>query len=130
MKKNNGDDIMMGMPNLSQAQKLKSYLNSVNSSEKLISEFENEFEVIVEYILKIKNKTEKAFGGTNTLDVKELIQSLIVVSDVDTQIDSNLRIICLKVLRKVIEMENKNLTTPASEWESDDWSLFEDDIKC
>jgi hypothetical protein len=46
---------------------------SVGTSEKLIGEFETEFEVIVEYILKIKHKTEKAFGGTNTLDVKELV---------------------------------------------------------
>lgn len=53
---------------------------------------------------------------------------MIKVSDVGTGIESNLRIICLKVIRKVIELENTNFTTPASEWDSEDWSLFHDEI--
>jgi len=77
----------------------------VSSSEKLINEFETEFEEIVMYIINIRTKSEKAFDGLNTLDVKELIQSLIAVSGVGTGIDANLRIICLKVFRKIIEME-------------------------
>ena len=77
----------------------------MSSSEKLITEFETEFEEIVMYIISIRTRSEKAFNGLNTLDVKELIQSLIQVSGVDTGIEANLRIICLKVLRKIIEME-------------------------
>jgi hypothetical protein len=126
---NNPMEMMISGPNLSSAQKLKAYLISVSTSDTLINEFEKEFEEIVIYIIQIKNKTEKAFNGTNTLDVKELIQSLIMVSDIDTDIEPSLRIICLKVIRKVIELENKSLTTPASTWESDDWSLFENEIK-
>ena len=45
----------------------------MSTSDTLINEFEKEFEEIVIYIIQIKNKTEKAFHGTNTLDVKELI---------------------------------------------------------
>jgi len=103
-------------------------LTSVSTSDTLINEFEKEFEDVVIYIIQIKNKTEKAFNGTNTLDVNELIQSLITVSDIDTDIEPNLRIICLKVIRKVIEMENKSKTTPASTWDQDDWSKFENEI--
>ena len=77
----------------------------MSSSEKLITEFETEFEEIVMYIISIRTRSEKAFNGLNTLDVKELIQSLIQVSGVDTGIEANLRIICLKVFRKIIEME-------------------------
>jgi len=80
----------------------------VSSSEKLINEFETEFEEIVMYIISIRSRSEKAFNGLNTLDVKELIQSLIQVSGVDTGIEANLRIICLKVFRKIIEMEVPN----------------------
>mmetsp|Transcript_11845 Transcript_11845/g.18239 ORF Transcript_11845/g.18239 Transcript_11845/m.18239 type:complete len:143 (-) Transcript_11845:2779-3207(-) len=121
--------MMVGIPNLSQAQKLKAYLMSVGSSENLLKEIEKEFEEIVVYILQIEQKTEEAFGGTNTLEVKELIQSLIKVSDTDSDIDSSLRIICLKVIRKVIEMENKQADNkPSSEWDSDDWSMFEEEI--
>ena len=103
-------------------------MTSVSTSDTLINEFEKEFEDVVIYIIQIKNKTEKAFNGTNTLDVNELIQSLITVSDIDTDIEPNLRIICLKVIRKVIEMENKSKTTPASTWYQDDWSKFENEI--
>lgn len=50
---------------------------SVEVSDALMQDFEKEFEEIVVYIIGIKNKTEVAFDGTNTLDVKDLIQSLI-----------------------------------------------------
>jgi hypothetical protein len=49
---------MVGLPNLSQASKLKSYLGSVSTSEKLLKEFDVEFADIVVYIMQIKNKTE------------------------------------------------------------------------
>jgi len=109
-KTQTGLGMMMGLPNLSSAQKLSAYLQSVSVSDTLIDDFEKEFEHIVQYVINIKSKTEKAFNGTNTLDVKELIHSLITVSDIDSDIEQNLRIICLKVMRKVIEMENKNST--------------------
>jgi hypothetical protein len=128
-KNQTGIGIMMGLPNLSSAQKLSAYLLSVSSSDQLLDDFEKEFENIVQYVINIKNKTEKAFNGTNTLDVKELIHSLITVSDIDSDIEQNLRIICLKVMRKVIEMENKNSSNqPSSTWSAEDWSLFEHEV--
>jgi len=66
-------------------------------------------------------KTEKAFEGTNTLDVKEVINALIKISAFNSNIDKNLRIVCLKIIRKVVEQENKKLTTPSFKWESEDW---------
>ena len=49
---------MAGLPDLTQAEKLKAYLTSVNTSDQLILEYEKEFEEIVVYIIYIKNKTE------------------------------------------------------------------------
>jgi hypothetical protein len=69
--------MMVGMPNLNQAQKLQGYQLSVGPSEELLFEFEKEFEDIVVYIINVDKKTEFAFDGLNTLSVKELIQSLI-----------------------------------------------------
>lgn len=83
----------------------------------------------MKYIINIKARTEAAFDSTNTIQVDELIKSLIKVSDIDSDIDSNLRIICLKVMRKVIEMENPSSVLPASEWESEDWEKFESDVR-
>lgn len=54
-------DLMVGLPQLTQAEKLKAYLMSVETSEKLIEDFEKEFEDIVLYVIGIKNKTEVAF---------------------------------------------------------------------
>ena len=81
------------------------------------------------YIISIRTRSEKAFNGLNTLDVKELIQSLIQVSGVDTGIEANLRIICLKVFRKIIEMEVPSQTSSSSEWESSDWDKYEREIE-
>jgi hypothetical protein len=52
------------------------------------------------------------------LNVKEIINALIRISDTDSNIERALRIVCLKIIRKVVELENKTLTTPAFEWEA------------
>ena len=112
------------IPQLSQAVKLKAYMKSVSTSEQLQEEFEQEFEVLVVYIIQINLKTEEAFGGVNTLDVKDIINSLIKISNISSSIEKNLRIVCLKVIRKVVELENKKKSTPASTWDSEDWINF------
>lgn len=43
----------------------------------------------------------------------------------NSSIDKDLRKISLKIFRKIVELENKDLTTPAAEWESEDWMKFE-----
>lgn len=94
-----------------------------------MQEFEKEFEEIVVYIIGIKNKTEVAFDGSNTLDVKELIHSLINISGIASDIDPNLRIICLKVMRKVVELENLSAeAAPALDWD-DEWEKYEEEIE-
>lgn len=70
-----------------------------------------------------------AFGGTNTLNVKEIIFALIRISDTESNIERALRIVCLKIIRKVVELENQNSTTPAFEWEADNWENFKNEIK-
>lgn len=35
----------------------------------------------------------------------------------------------MKVIRKVVELENKNLDTPSSEWDSEEWAPFATEIK-
>lgn len=89
----------VSVPILSQAQKLEAYLKSASTSENLLVEFEREFADIVSYIINIEARTEEVFGGVNTINNTELIQSLIKVSDFDSDIEPQLRIICLKVIR-------------------------------
>lgn len=106
-------------------------MKSVSTSDKLQEEFESEFEVLVLLIISINMKSEQAFGGINTIDIKDIINSLIKISNISSSIEKNLRIVCLKVIRKVVEMENKKNPNklPASQWDSDDWSNYSQDIK-
>lgn len=103
-KKNNNQ--VTSVPQISQANKLKAYIQSCSSNDSLIKEFETEFEGLVMYIIQIQTKTENAFGGTNTLNVKEIINALIRISDTESNIERTLRIVCLKIIRKVVELEN------------------------
>lgn len=95
-----------------------------------MKEFETEFGDIIKYITGIKQKTEVAFGGTNTIEVDDLIQSLIKVSDTDSNIEPNLRIVCLKVMRKVVEQSvPMKLPKPASEWDQEDWEKYTEEVE-
>jgi hypothetical protein len=98
-------------------------MKSVATSDALQEQFEMEFEGLVVYVTQIGLKTEEAFGGTNTLDVKEVINSLINISDISSDIEKTLRIVCLKVIRKVVELENKKSTLVASAWDGD-WVTY------
>jgi hypothetical protein len=104
-------------------------MKSVGTSELLQAEFEVEFEGLVLYIINITLKTEEAYKGLNTIDIKDIINALIKISDISSDIDKILRIACLKVIRKVVELENKNSLTPASTWDSEDWINFKAEIR-
>jgi hypothetical protein len=104
---------------------LNAYMKSALSSEEIRNEIELEFQQLIYSIMFIRKKSEAAFGGKNTLETKEILKALIKLTDVQSEIDKDLRKTALKILRKIIEMENKDLTTPAAEWDTDDWSKYE-----
>jgi hypothetical protein len=110
---------------ITKAQQLKAYMKSALISEELRKEVELEFQQLIYSITFIKKKSEIGFGGKNTLETKDILKSLIKLTDVQSEIDKDLRKTALKILRKIIEMENKDLTTPAAEWDTDDWSKYE-----
>jgi len=83
---------------------------------------------MVQYVIQVSSKSEKVFKGTNTLEQEELIESIIIVSDINSDIEPNLRLMCLKVIRKVIELQNPLSQMPASTWESSDFEGYEDKI--
>lgn len=121
MKKNKGEDFK----NVTKAMKLKAMMKSASESDEVRVEFEREFEQLILSIVFIKKKSEIGFEGKNTLETKDILKSLISLTDVNSDIDKDLRRTSLKILRKTIEMENKELTTPASEWDTDEWIKFE-----
>ena len=108
---------------------LKAYMKSALISEEIRNEVELEFQNLIYSIMFIRKKSEIGFGGKNTLETKDILKSLIKLTDVQSEIDKDLRKTALKILRKIIEMENKDLTTPAAEWDTDDWSQYEYQIQ-
>ena len=108
---------------------MEAFLKSASTSENLLVEFEREFADIVSYIINIESRTEEVFGGVNTINNTELIQSLIKVSDFDSDIEPQLRIICLKVIRQVIELENKKSDEAAIYWNPEDYEIFAHEIE-
>lgn len=84
-----------------------------------------EFEQLVLSIIRINSKTQLGFKGANTIEVREYIGSLIKSTDITSDIPTALRTQSLKIVRKVIESENKNSTASAQDWEIEGWKPFE-----
>lgn len=104
-------------------------MKSLQINDKLQVEYEKEFEDLVSCITQINTQSEAAFGGVNTIEVEDILGALIKISDIQSDIDKNLRIVCLKIIRKTIEMECRGATKPASEWETEQWSNYRQEIK-
>lgn len=79
-------------------------------------------------IIYIPKKTNIAFKGANTIEVREFICSLISSTDITSDIPTPLRTQSLKIIRKVIESENTQSTTSAIDWENDDWKPYKSQI--
>lgn len=76
------------VPKLSQAEKLEGYLKSVKPDERLQKEFEVEFEELVIYVTEIDKRTKLAFAGMNTISCEEILEALIKISGVESDIDN------------------------------------------
>ena len=98
---------------------------SVEQSSELNDEFEKEFQQLVLSIVFIKKKSEIGFEGKNTLEPEDILKSLISITDVNSNIEKDLRNTSLKILRKIVELENKDKTNPSSQWDLDDWRKYE-----
>ena len=79
-------------------------------------------------IIGIKARTEEAFQKANTIRGDLFIDSLIRSSDITSSVSSELRTSSLNIIRKIIESENQtdHGKANASEWETEDWSAFEE----
>lgn len=112
------------MVSISQAQKLKIFMKMTRSDPEIKKQVAKEFEQLVLSIIYIHKKTAVAFKHANTIQVKDFIHAIIQSTGVTSDIPTNLRTQALKIIRKVVESENKNLTTSSAEWETDDWIPF------
>lgn len=104
-------------------------MQTLRTDEQQKKQIAKEFELLVLYIINIDSRTEEAFKGANTIQNADFIRSLIISTDVSSSIPADLRTSSLSIIRKIIESENKSATsTNSSQWDTDDWSNYEDQI--
>jgi hypothetical protein len=85
-----------------------------------------EFEELVASFMNIPKITSAAFGPEFTLESSDVVSALIKLTDpAQTPLNSSGIVMSLRILRKIIEIENRADTTPCVEWEYDDWSKFQ-----
>ncbi len=61
---------------------MKAYMKSASISEEIRNEIELEFQQLIYSIMFIRKKSELAFNGKNTLETKDILKSLIKLTDV------------------------------------------------
>jgi len=83
-------------------------MKSASESHELHQSFEKEFQNLIFSIIFIKKKSEIGFEGKNTLETKDILKSLIKITD-NSSIKKDLRKTALKIFRKIVEMENKDV---------------------
>lgn len=109
---------------------LRTLLNTIETDPEFIDEQEEEFEMLVKSILDIEQKSLAGFEGKCTLQTEDILRSLIKLTDVnEIKIEEGLLAYSMKILRKVIEVENVKNKEPASEWETEDWEKFAENIQ-
>lgn len=91
---------------------------------------EIEFEELIKSILDIGRLSVQSFGEDNSIRVEDLVISLIKLLHISNgAIKKDERLVGLKIFRKMVEVENREMTTPASEWDTEDWSYYENIIR-
>lgn len=101
-------------------------------SEDMIEQKEREFEALVLWVTNIAGRIElimsNAANGGSAASFRNVNYSTIVsafMALLDSKcMDKDLHITGLTLLRKIVEVENKDLVTPAADWGAEDWDQY------
>lgn len=101
-------------------------ISQLVTHEDLLNAIEAEFDNLVRSFLSVQNPNPpKNYDGNNAKEVNEILTALINLLNPEiSTLDKSMTLRGLKLLRKIIEVENKNCATPASEWDTEDWIQF------
>lgn len=103
-------------------------MKTIRTDETIAKGVAKEFEALVKQIILIQQTSEQIYNGANTISQADFLKSIISSSDITSDIPTKLRTQSLKIVRKVIESENKSSTLSAAEWESEDWMPYKENI--
>jgi hypothetical protein len=113
------------------------------TNQDLIEKKEREFELLVLWVSNIDNRiacimkhdSHEKGPQSKSLVAKSFanVNYDAIVSSFMSLLDSNclskeMHLTGLTLLRKLVEVENHELTTPAADWESEEWDYYQDVI--
>ena len=90
-----------------------------------------QFEKLVHWVVRAEEKINQICQGDNTFD-KVRFNPIIgaIINLVDAKVlDKELQLGGIKLLRKIVEVENVNTNRPAADWDTDDWIGVRQNIK-
>lgn len=111
---------------------------SLANQPDMLEQREREFELLVLWVTNIDNRincimkhtalrgpTRDAFNLRSFANVnyEAIVSSFMTLLD-SKCLSKEMHITGLTLIRKLIEVENKELVTPAADWESEDWSQY------
>ena len=118
------------------ASKLKFIALNALKEKSTMEMIEREFEEVVWSIEVVKQKSEEGFEGKNTLNMNDIVKSLIRLTDVgENNIVPPLRKLSMKILRKIILLfedwkgvAGSQLSGQLYDWVQQDEESFEKDL--
>ena len=115
---------------ISKSEKFRKRLEQTMKSQKYHTLIEHEFENFVDNIVNIEEITHKTFANLCNIGYQEISTSLLKLIDpTDMTLSMDLTIVGLKIFRKIIERENKNIQTCAADWSSNDFATYSKKIE-
>jgi hypothetical protein len=119
----------------SESSKLTQMLQQIQHSSDVKTMIELEFEELVLWITNIELRisdivqtsnqyTEESFEN---LTFAAIVSAILQMLD-KRELSKQLHLIGLQIIRKLVEVENRNLLTPAADWDTDDYIEFKSQI--
>ena len=79
----------------------------------------------IRQVTRSQNKQGQDYNveSFKNLSFQSVVCAILNLIDSNT-LSKDLHISGLRLIRKIVEVENKNLVTPAADWDTDDWVEF------
>jgi len=121
---------------MSKSTKLTNRIQLIINKEEIKIMKQREFEELVNWMTNISEKisltmSSKKGGDANSfqsLNYRSIMTAFLGLMDARV-LSKNLQISGLILLRKIIEVENKEMYTPAADWDTSEWVNYRRIIK-
>ena len=101
-------------------------------SEDMILQKEREFEALVLWVTNIAGRIEIVMSSFSNgiyvesfrnVNYSTIVSAFMALLD-SKCMDKDLHITGLTLMRKIVEVENKELVTPSADWSAEDWEQY------